>query len=246
MIGCMAKRRKKTDLYAGQRPVDIPTYTFTDAARYLGIPLSTLRSWAFGQRYKKKRGEGFFEPLIELEEQEAAPRILSFTNLIEAHVLDAMRRVHDISMNKVRQTLEYVLRQRETAHPLAHEDFETDGVDIFVQELGALVSASNHGQTAMREVIQVHLQRIERDEKGVAERLYPFTRPTRGANEPRVVVIDPRVSFGQPVLTGTGIKVSTLVERFQAGESFRGLANDYDCKPELIEEAIRCALPKAA
>lgn len=246
MICIMGRKQKKVDLYAGKRPVDIPTYTFSEAASYLGMPVSTLRSWIVGQKYQKKYGEGFFKPLIHLSTKPGEAKLLSFTNLIEAHVLDAMRRVHGVAMYKVRETLDYVLKHIGTKNPLAHIDFQTDGVDLIIKELDTLVFASSHGQTAMKDMLDTYLQRIERNEKGVAEKLYPFTRGTRSIDEPKVIVIDPRISFGRPVIEGTGIPVSTLVSRFIAGESYSELAEDYSCDHIMIEEAIRCALPKAA
>jgi uncharacterized protein (DUF433 family) len=93
----------------------------------------------------------------------------------------------------------------------------------------------------MRELLEAHLRRIERDERGLAVRLFPFTR-RRELDEPRVVVIDPRVSFGRPVLVGTGIPTSVIADRYKAGESMDQLADDYG-RPRLeIEEAIRCEL----
>lgn len=72
-------------------------------------------------------------------------------------------------------------------------------------------------------------------------RLYPFTR--RGdPNEPRRVVIDPRISFGRPVLAGTGIPTAMLAERYKAGESVDELVKDYGRDRLGIEEAIRCEL----
>jgi uncharacterized protein (DUF433 family) len=60
-------------------------------------------------------------------------------------------------------------------------------------------------------------------------------------------VIDPRVQFGRPCLAGTGIPTEVVVERFNAGESIREIAADYEVDPQLIEEAVRYErLPRAA
>ena len=93
----------------------------------------------------------------------------------------------------------------------------------------------------------MYLRRIERDPHGIPIRLYPFTRDPE-ADEPRAVVIDPRISFGRPVLAGTGIATVIVAERFNAGESMEDLAVDYGRGRSDIEEAIRCelALPRAA
>ena len=54
------------------------------------------------------------------------------------------------------------------------------------------------------------------------------------------VVIDPYVSFGRPVLVGTGIPTAVIAARYKAGESVDDLADDYGRSREEIEEAIRC------
>src|SRR5437879_12456570 len=97
------------------------------------------------------------------------------------------------------------------------------------------------GQLAVRQLLQAHLRRIERDEKGFPLRLYPFTR-FGATDEPRNIVIDPFISFGKAVITGTGVSTDIVAEGFKAGESADGLDNDYGCDREKIEAAIRCEL----
>lgn len=111
-------------------------------------------------------------------------------------------------------------------HPLANERFETDDVDLFVRRFGELINASRDGQTAIAELLRLHLRRVQHDQVGLAVRLYPFTR-SRHEDQPRVVIIDPAVAFGRPVIAGTGIATASIAERYRAGESIADLAEDY-------------------
>ena len=224
-------------------PRELPAYGFGEAAHYLRIPVNTLRNWIHGWHYDTATGEKRSRPLIHLP-QRGVPA-LSFLNLVEAHVLDAIRREHRIPMYKVRKALDYVQKHFPSKHPLAEEKFETDGIDLFVSRFDNLIAASQAGQLALRELLDGHLQRIEHDKQGLAVRLYPFTRK-RTLDEPRVVVIDPYLSFGRPVLAGTGITTSIIAERYKAGESMDELADDYGCQRPQIEEAVRCELALAA
>jgi uncharacterized protein (DUF433 family) len=52
--------------------------------------------------------------------------------------------------------------------------------------------------------------------------------------------MNPTVSFGRPVITGTGIPVSSIYERYKAGDSVADLAQDFRLEIRAIEEAIRC------
>ncbi|WP_009631756.1 DUF433 domain-containing protein [Synechocystis sp. PCC 7509] len=230
-------------LYGETDPRNIPTYSFSDAARYLRIPAVTIRSWTVGRRYPTSSGFNFSKPIIAIKELK--PSLLSFTNLIEIHILRGIRKHHKIQLDKVRAALDYIDEQFPVPHPLATEKFQTNGVDLFIEKYGSLINASKRGQTELKNVLNAHLQRIELDDSGLAIRLYPFTRSHEEDN-PRIVAIDPRIAFGRLVIAGTGISTSVLAERHQAGESINELSYDYDCDSLKIEEAIRCELRAAA
>jgi len=83
----------------------------------------------------------------------------------------------------------------------------------------------------------VHLERIEKDAKGVLK-FFPFVME-RKSDEPRLILIDPQVGFGKPVIAGTGISTAVIASRFNARESISELAEEYGRNIEEIEEAIR-------
>ncbi|MEM8722132.1 MAG: DUF433 domain-containing protein [Cyanobacteria bacterium P01_G01_bin.39] len=231
-----------SDLYGGSDPRNIPTYSIGDAARYLRIPRSTIRSWTVGHSYRVKDGSSFFHPLIDISQQK--PYLLSFTNLVEVHVLRAIRQHHKIQLNRVREALDFIGDRFQVPHPLAKEDFRTNGVDLFIERYGELINASSGGKEELKEALNAHLERIEPDDSGLAIKLYPFTRSDEIDN-PRLVVIDPRIAFGRLTIAGTGIVTNILKERYWAGDSIEDLAEDYDCDRLSIEEAIRCELSAA-
>jgi uncharacterized protein (DUF433 family) len=230
-------------LYGELDPRNVPNYSIGDAARYLRIPKATIRSWTIGRKYPRVGGDGFFPPLITISEQK--PRLLSFTNLVEVHVLRAIRQHHNIDLGKVRIALDFIEEPLGVTHPLAHEEFRTDGADLFIERYGNLINASTAGQTELKESLNAHLARIEPGDNGLAIKLFPFTR-SHEEKSPRLVVIDPRVAFGRLIISGTGIPTEVLAERYWAGDSIDDLAADYRCDRLKIEEAIRCELPHAA
>lgn len=166
---------------------------------------------------------------------------MSFMNLIEAHVLDAIRQEYGVPLTKVRTALDYVSRRIAGRNPLATQEFETDGVNLFVHRYGQLINVSQAGQLAMRQLLEAYLRRIERDASGIPSKLYPFTSK-RSPEEPKVVVIDPSVSFGRPILVGTGVPTAVIADRYKAGESIDALADDYGRGRLEIEDAIRSEL----
>jgi uncharacterized protein (DUF433 family) len=206
------------------------------------MPEATLRSWVSGRHYQAAGQSRRSTPLISVDD--AAGQHLSFINLVEAHLLAAIRRRHGVKLPKVRNALDYVRREFKVERPLIGESFQTDGLDLFVERYGQMINASRQGQRAMREILSVYLQRIERDDRGLPIRLYPFTRTNDSsespASDPRLVVMSPAVSFGQPVIAGTGIPVAAIYERYQAGDSVAELARDFRLETSAIEDAIRC------
>ncbi|OGI48360.1 MAG: hypothetical protein A2151_03970 [Candidatus Muproteobacteria bacterium RBG_16_65_34] len=223
-------------------PREVPTYTLAEAAYYLGIPVATLRSWVLGRQYPVAAGKRLFAPIIEIADKKN--RRLSFINLVEAHVLSAIRREHEIRLPNVRRAIKYLRSKLRSRHPLADQHFETDGLDLFVQEYGRLINITRDGQLAMRNVLQSFLKRVKRDAQGSPVKLYLFVRGA--VEEPFAVVVDPTVSFGRPVLEGTGIPTEILAQRYKAGDSYEQLVEDYGRPKEEIEEAIRYELLKAA
>lgn len=231
------------DLYAGRDPREVPAYTLPEAAHLAGVPEPTLRSWVSGRSYPTHGGGKYFTPLIE--RPDANSSLLSFVNIIESHVLAAIRRFHGVPLSNIRPALDFVRQHYRTPHPLAERIFETDGVDLFVRQFDFVINASRGGQIAIRDFIEAHLARIEHDSKGQAVKLFPFVRrrddldPSAMKDEPKIVVINPRIAFGRPVLNGSGTPTSTIADRFQAGESISSIAKDYDRAEAEIEEALR-------
>jgi len=219
-----------------------PAYSVAEAAHYLRMPEETLRSWVAGRLYPVAGQPKRSRPLIHLDDPRR--QYLSFINLVEAHVLAAIRRRHGVKLPKVRKALDYLRRHFPIERPLIDQAFQTDGLDLFVERYGELINASREGQRAMKEILGVYLRRIERDAKGLPVKLYPFTRDTQAeaapASDPRVIVMNPAVSFGRPVIAGTGIPVSSIYERYKAGDSVADLAQDFRLEISAIEEAIRC------
>jgi len=218
-------------------PRQQPAYSIAEAASYLGMPAATLRSWVLGRNYETVSGRRFFQPLIDLADKKR--RCLSFYNLIEIFTLNSMRRSdHRISMPSIRKALDYVRRQIKEQRPLLTERFLTDGVDLFLDKYGQLVAVSKDGQLAMRAVMMDSLRHVRRDSKGMPSRLYLFAAPS-AKPESTSVVIDPRISFGNPILDGTGISTAILAQRYKAGDSIDELAEDFGLLRDAVEQAIR-------
>lgn len=230
--------RRITSSVYGTDAREIPNYGIAEGARYLGLPVATLRSWILGRSYPTASGERTWPPLIELPDRKVPQ--LSFMNLVEASAMATIRRRHRIRMPAVREAIRYLKKSLDLPHPLA-ERLETDGIDLFISKYGQLINLSQAGQLGIRECLEAHLQRVEHDSEGLAVRLFPWSRAER-FDSPKIITIDPLVAFGKPIVVGTGIRTHVLASRLRAGDSISEIRNDYGLKEDQIEEAIRYEL----
>ena len=221
-------------------PLEIPNYTVDEAARYLIVPVSTVRYWTIG--------ETGAAPLTTVYSRR--PLLLSFKNLVELYVLESLRESHDIGLPHIRRSVEELRIERPSKYPLADYQLATRGRRIYLEDEGdELVNLTVGGQHAFKTILNPFLKRVERNAQGIAERLFPFTSVQHLRNPdqaPRVVVIDPRVAFGMPVLAGTRISTAFLMSRKNGGASISKLARDYGRSEVEIEEAISLEETKAA
>ena len=187
-------------------PRHVPLYSIPECARYLGLPVSTVRGW-LTKPGLGRHGHGGPKVLPAGSD----PTALSFTNLVEIFVLSSM------------------LRSR----PAAERTRNKGGVGEFV---GDRSLADRKYSSA-----GFCLERVEHDAAGAPVRFYPFTRGY-GRDDPKLVVIDPAVKFGRPVITGTGVPTEVIAKLIKAGESILDLAEDYRVEPAHIEEAVRYEL----
>ena len=52
------------------------------------------------------------------------------------------------------------------------------------------------------------------------------------------IAIDPKISFGRPVVISRGISTAAIVARIDAGETVADLAADYDLSVAEIDDAV--------
>lgn len=234
----------KFRLYGGRDPRTLPAYPLKLAARILLIPRSTLSAWVFGQEWVEKNGQKrSFEPLIIPPDRQS--NLLSFVNLVEAHVLKTIRHKHRVQMIFVRHAIGELSKTYNTEHPLADVDLLAGSTELFYERFGILLNLSRGKQQAFS-FLRTYLDRIERNLENQARRLYPFVvapvwvgRKTLINQDPKLISIDPYISYGRPVITGTGITTDAIADRFWGGDGIEVLAQDFDCSAHAIEYAIR-------
>lgn len=210
-------------------------YGPAEAARYLRLPSATLRTWLVGRDYPKGGSQATFQPLIRPAQHQ--PLQLSFFNLIEAHVLRALRTEHGVAIAELRKAIAYAQKKLSIDRLLLRPELRTHAGQIFLDHYVQLINLSASGQLALRKVFEEHLKRVEWDEWKFPVRLYPYLDAGQ-RNAERPIAIDPQVAFGRPVVLRAGVSTEAIADRIDAGESVQALADDYDLTREEIEQAV--------
>lgn len=215
-------------------PRDTAAYALAEAARYLKLPAATLRSWVVGRRYPKGEGVAQFRPLIR--PPSSRPPLLSFWNLVEAHVLRSLRTEHGISLKDLREALRYAERNLQIERLLLDKRLCTEAGKLFLDRYGQLINLSASGQLAMRKMFDEHLKRIEWD-VAFPIRLYPFIASSAETPD-KPIAIDPTIAFGRPIIVSAGVTTQAIADRIDAGEAIDEIAADYGLKPNDVEQAV--------
>jgi uncharacterized protein (DUF433 family) len=212
-----------------------PAYGIAEAARYLRLPAATLRTWLVGREYPKGDAHATFHPLIKPAARQ--PVLLSFYNLVEAHVLRALRTEHGVAIFELRNAIAYAEKKLQLQRLLLSRQLCTNAGQVFLDRYVELINLSASGQLAIRKVFEDHLKRVEWDEWQFPVRLYPFIGPVQGSTE-RPIAIDPQIAFGRPIVRRAGISTAAITDRIDAGETVEAVARDYELSPQEIEQAV--------
>jgi uncharacterized protein (DUF433 family) len=123
---------------------------------------------------------------------------------------------------------------------LLNEKLRTSAGEILLDEYGKMINLGRSGQIAMHNSFKASLKMIDWGNYG-PEQFFPgFVIVSASIQEaPRLIVINPSVSFGKPVLASNmRIKVSTIVSRIDANESEDAIALDYGIERREVDAAI--------
>lgn len=224
-----------------------PLYTVAQASRYVGMPASTLATWAKG--YTKRfpdRPMVIQGPVVtSVAASTPAGPTIPFIGLVEATVVQAFRQT-GLPLQRVRRALQVLADQGELAHALASERLYTDGAQVlydYASESGdqmlRLLTVVDSGQRVFHEVIVDYLRRITFDDTWATGLVLPVT-------ERDVLRVTPAVASGDPIFLRGGAPLSAVISRARAGESVTSIAADYEVPPADIEEALGAVLPQAA
>lgn len=210
-------------------------YSPAEAAALLKAPPAEVRRWAFGYSRVRDGERKSYGPLIRtalpvLEGQHA----LTFVELVEMMFIKGFRKA-GVSWNTIREAAAVAARLFETEHPFAMRQFFADpgGVYALLREVDggeSLVRLVGSGQHVFSELVRPYLGQLEFAPSELPTRWWPLGKEGR-------VVVDPAVSFGQPIVAEAGIPTRVLAEALAA-------ETEYDPKTALERVAWVYKIPE--
>jgi uncharacterized protein (DUF433 family) len=205
-----------------------------DAARFLAVKRQTFHRWAKGY----ERGE----PLIHVVEAPTRKANISFIALTEAYVLEALRDA-GVHLRRIRPALEALQREFGNEYVLTAPNLATDGIDVLwdfsKSKEGAGLIEARSGQNVIREIVEDYLEYVTWEGEIPSQlRLRQW--------EPAKIIVDPRISFGQPRFSTTGPRVADVAAMLKAGEPGEVVANEFGISREQVRTAARVLLGHAA
>ena len=221
-------------------------YSVPEAARLLQEPSGKVRRWVEGYSraltvaYTVSAQRKDYRPVVRASISTPGPTNVSFLDLVELLFVKAFRSL-GVTMPKIRAAADYMARELQIeGHPFARQQLKTDGADVFWQfeQLDGdgkvqLVVISKQGQRALPQVIESYLNNVDFEGfERVASRWWPLGRDTP-------IVVDPRVSFGQPVIVGPAIPTSAIADYAQTGEPRDEVADWFGIDLAEVDAALR-------
>lgn len=170
------------------------------------------------------------------DEELGDEQVLDFRDLLELRTV-ARFIEQGVSLRVIRATID-VARETLGDYPLHSRRFVTDGKKIFLEAIERagedpkLLDVRKQ-QFAMDAVIRPSL--LEGVEYGAGDnalRWFPVRKK-------RMVVLDPQVQFGEPIVTEGGVPTDTLAAAFKAeGKNIDRVARLYRVKPQEVKAAV--------
>lgn len=206
-------------------------YTVSDAARLTMIPQASIRRWLFAS------------PLWAPQALAAADfPSLSFFDLMEIRFVHAFRQ-HGMSLQYIRRALKKARDLFGLDYPLSTLKFKTDGRKIFADVLPDSAPSRRwliempSGQHSFTFILRHLYEGLVWNEEGRIDCWHP--RQSR-------VVLDPRRSFGEPIVEEEGVPTEVLARSYLAEQSVEVVAKWYEVDPESVKDAVEFEFDLAA
>ena len=211
-------------------------YSIPEASRLTRVSTWRIRRWLRGYEFKAKHGHSR-SPAVWHSQLEAIDNklALGFLDLLEIRCVDAFIDA-GVTWKTLRQVHETAQKTIGYPHPFCTNQFATDGQTIFMtfREKNREVTLLDmrNLQVVFDKIIRPFLKNVEFTPGEIPTRWWPL-------GQDRLVALDPRRHFGQPIVFEGGIPTSVLARSVSANGSVKEVARWFEISSESVREAIK-------
>lgn len=215
---------------------EIPLYTIAEVAQILDQDYQKIHRWTKPFYSKNRPSHPFPQIVTTLKALKRGRPTVPFVGLVEARVVVLLRE-GGVPMQHIRPALVKLEQEIGLEHALASKKLLTDGAEI-LYTLGThdeKIVVYRNNQLMLHQMVEDLLKIIEYSENGYAKRVKLIKYKTAE------VVVDPMMSFGQPIFVASGVRVQDIVDRLNTGEPIHEVADDFCTPLPHVEEAWNLA-----
>ena len=224
----MARVSLNKELDRFRRRLYLPAYRVSDAARYAQTTTQIVSYWHYGGGQLGAALPG---------SQRRQP--LSYMELIEVAFV-AFFRKNGVSLQRIRNARIYAGQNLNAEYPFVEYRWYTEGFHILMEfdqfeasNAFQVVLADRGGQLTWQDMMLNKFAEFDYEEVGEenwALRWHPVGRDSK-------VVVDPRISFGAPIVEG--LPTWVLRGRWKANEEIEEIIEDFGISREAVIDGLR-------
>ena len=213
-----------------ERPIHSGVYPVVDAVALIQVTSPNLHHPSEGvttrHLFRWVRDGLTGQYLTGLRGEEVA---LTFLDLVSLRMI-AVFRAYGVTSLEIRKAHHELQTARGWSHPFAMEPLWISGLHIYIRENRIPIAITKNWQSAF-DFVELFVGPMHNMAFGENE------RPTKW--EPQEgIVLDPKISFGEPCLKGTRIATQVLWSLVEAGDPPDRVALVYQLPTEQVEAAI--------
>jgi uncharacterized protein (DUF433 family) len=214
--------------------LDHGVYGYSEAGKLTGLARTRVREW-FRER-PAKSGPIFHSEYDPVD----GDRAISFLDLVDVFVAGQLRE-RGVSLQTLRKVYSRMSQDLQTAHPFCRVELLSDGKTVFMQ----------YGQSETAELLEVLTR-----QKVFPDIILPFlkkidygtiTRLAERWHIAKLVVVDPRICLGKPIVEEVSIPTAVLSQAYRAnGNNAEAVAGWYNIHSKHVLAAVEFETKMAA
>ena len=211
---------------ASENILGVGLYSLEEIALYARVSRRLARAWFFGGRDR----EATINPKI------IDGKFISFLDFVQVIAIREIRQKKGVKLEKIRQLLT-VADEQGITYPFARKGiaFKWHNELGLVLPDGRLIEASgmHRGNILLKEIVVLYKEDLGYDGHGMANQYQAFKW------EDCIVEMNPKLRFGEPIVTSCGYSAQSLWEAAMDEGSVEAAARAYGVERKEVETACR-------